>query len=149
MGKDTSRADAYFKRAVAWLEKESETVSESQGISLYYLAMCYTCGFGVPRDTQKGLELYERAAELGCTEALFNMAIDKQFGNNMAPDPVGAASLFEQAAQLGNPQAQYSLAHCYLEGEGVMKDPAKAQEWLQKAAEQGLPQAVREVKVGN
>ncbi len=130
---DKYKADLYFKRALSWLEQESET----QAYSMYYLAMCHTCGFGVDRDVEKGVKLYERAAEMGCTQALFNMAIDKQFGNNMPVDMVGAASLFEQAALLGNPQAQYSLSLCYRNGEGVQKDIDKADEWLRRAEEQG------------
>ena len=81
---------------------------------------------------------------MGNSQALVNLALDYQNGNNVEyKDSHKAVELYEKAADLGNPQAQLSLGYCYLEGEGVLKDAAKAKEYFMMAADQGLPAAKR------
>ena len=120
--KNEAKAEQYFGRAVKWFEQETETDS-------------------VDADQEKSQALYQKAIDMGNTQAMVVVAQNYQIGANGVADDVKAVELFTKAAEMGNLQAQYFLGMCYLDGTGVSPDKNTAIQWLSKAAEKGLPAA--------
>ena len=114
---------------------------------------------------EEAASLYHRAAEAGCADAQFFLAlcytIDKNLINalsrlqeaeeaqgedgvlevlsdrwNENANQAEAAKWIRQAAEQEHAKAQYLLGLCYLNGTGVAQNPAEALKWLYAAAEQ-------------
>jgi TPR repeat protein len=61
---------------------------------------------GVAADPFQETTFYERAAQLGSAQGMFNLAINKELGLGTAADPEAALKLFRQAADLGFARAK-------------------------------------------
>lgn len=94
---------------------------------------CYDLGLGVTKDKSKALFWYRKAAKAQHQEALFNLAILYEKGQNHRK----AFSLYKRAAESGFAPAQCNLAVSYLEGLGTKQDLAKGIEWMRRAARLG------------
>jgi TPR repeat protein len=130
--------------ATEWLQKAA---NQGHAKAQFNLAVAYSFGRGVPKNTAKAMEWYQKAAAQGHAEAQYHLATTYYEGNNgVTKDLAKAAGLFQSAAAQENVNAQGMLGVMYSKGEGVPKDLAKAAEWWQKAAEQGATQA--QFKVG-
>lgn len=106
----------------------------------YILAQLYENGIRVPKDLDKALALYQKAALSGSEDAniyVFNHYLDN---DNMDADHLKEALYwFMQAASYANnPIADYGLAHIYAKGLGVSVDEQKAVEYYQKAASENF-----------
>jgi TPR repeat protein len=86
------------------------------------------------------------AATRGYVAALYNLAIQLDYGQPSDTDNERANKLLKQAAEQGFPLAAYTLGLRYEEGTfGLERDVARAYEWLAKAAESGVVPAMVEV----
>ena len=110
--------------------------------SLGYL---YYAGEGVPRDYERAVFWYGKAAVQGNRDAQYNLAVAYAFGEGVAPDLAEAALWYRRAAQQGHTLAQYSLGLSYASGEGVAQDAAEAARWFRAAAGQGYAPAQRQL----
>jgi TPR repeat protein len=92
------------------------------------------------------VRLLRKAADLGDTDAMFNLATSYEDGRGVDQDEAEAARLYRQAADLGNTDAMYYIGGKYENGEGVTKDLAKARSYYQKAADGGDSHATEALK---
>lgn len=92
-------------------------------------------------DKQKGMELQQRAIDMGHKIAACNMG--KHLWIESVKDYANALSLFQSAAEWGCAEAQYSLAVMYGEGLGVSKNISRAWHWLEKSLNKGCNDARR------
>jgi len=114
--------------------------------SLNNLGSLYKDGFGVQKETQKAKELFEKAIQLGSSDALINLAliyeetpvsfIMKSLLNlkniKNAPNYQKAIELYEKAIQLEKSSAMINLGNMYFKGKGVKQDFQKAKELYEK-----------------
>ena len=103
------------------------------------LAYFYQKGENAPRDLNKAIQWYKKAAEKGNVIAQYNLGdiYDSK------KDFTTAASWYEMAANQGDAASQLSLGNCYFNGEGKPQDDGKAIYWFTKASQQGLAAAQR------
>jgi TPR repeat protein len=107
------------------------------------LGAAYDNGIGVPRDVNKAIHWYQKAAEQGVAEAQFNLAhllVDEDIST------ARAAKWMAKAAEQGMVDAEYLMGVIFAEGIGVARDDAEARRWLQKAIEQGHAEAEQFMK---
>jgi len=120
-------------------------------MALYLLALQYEQGDGQQTYLSQALSCYQRAADCGHPESLFNLALlhlqGQLQGQLGKPNAVLAFSYFEQAAEQGLVQAQYNLASMLDQGSGCFQDQTAAFSWYNKAAQQGFTQAWQNIAV--
>lgn len=113
-------------------------------------AKAYNNGEGVPKDIDKAIEWYQKAADQGNADA--QNALGLAFKS--AKDDIKAIEWFRKAADQGHADAQLNLGRAYFSGVEVVpedkdedvfvvvpKDVNKAIEWWRKAADQGFAEA--------
>lgn len=87
-------------------------------------------------------ELFRKAADLECAEALYMLG-NYAFEGLVDPEDENEAFLYyEKAAHLGYPDAMNNLADMYLNGEAVVVDEKLALLWFGKAADLGVVEAM-------
>jgi TPR repeat protein len=72
--------------------------------------------------------------------ALFNLALDYDYGRGVRPNPRKAFGLYKRGAELGDREAQCNLAVAYLDGRGIKRD-LQGNDWMKRAALQADPKA--------
>ncbi len=105
----------------------------------FALGNLYRSGVGVPRDPQKALHWYRRAAEQGHDAAQYELGVMYESGLGAAPNLALAVVWIRQAAAQGLARAQNHLGRIYELGRGVQADFTAAAQWYGKAAAQGDP----------
>jgi uncharacterized protein len=75
---------------------------------------------------KKAIEGLRNAADMGITEAQFNLGQCYASGVGMPQNHVEAAKWFRKAADQNHGKAQGCLGICYYKGEGVPRDYAEA-----------------------
>ncbi|WP_095197924.1 caspase family protein [Mesorhizobium carmichaelinearum] len=99
-------------------------------------------GYGVERDTGKGLDLLLKAAAMGHTYAMNDLAAIFTEGRNGVPaDPARAVAFLKAGVERQDMYSMNLLGRNYLAGVGVEKDPSQAQGLFQKAMDLGQPYA--------
>ena len=78
----------------------------------------------------------QMAADLGNSDALFQLGVFYIEGDGVEQDLEKAAKYFHRAARRQHADARYAYADCCSQGIGVEKDEAKALKWFEAAAEQ-------------
>ena len=109
---------------------------------LTLLALCHRIGSGVALDPAKAVELFQRASDLGDSNAMHGLGISLQKGIGIAKDEAKAVEWYRKSADLGNPMAMNELGYCLKKGIGLPKDETKGVEWYQKSADLGNPIAM-------
>ena len=71
-----------------------------------YLGYLYMTGSMVPQDTQKALELYRKAAELGNPRSMYALGYAYQVGQGVEADFSEALKWYEKAALAGHETAR-------------------------------------------
>ena len=97
------------------------------------------------QDELMAIGLYERAAELGSSEAenILGEIYQKGIGfEEEDKDEKKAYNWYLKAAEHGNVDGQYNLAYMYEKGIGTIKNLEKAFYWYKKSAEQENPDAL-------
>ena len=135
-GDDLAAATRCFQQVAAgggpggeasWIVQEAESM----------LGECYHHGEGVEQDLAESAEWFQKAAELGHSDAQCHLGNLYHHGEGVDRDDVEAAKWFRKAAGQGASDAQCYLGELYYDGEGVEQDFAEAAKWYQKATEQG------------
>lgn len=95
-------------------------------------------GIGIAKDPQAGAGWMLRAAELGSSDAAFDVGVMYENGFVVERDSSRAAQWYRRAAEKGLPAAEHNLALMLREGKGVARDGAEAVKLLLAAAHQGM-----------
>jgi TPR repeat protein len=97
---------------------------------------------GTPPDVEKSIALYERAAALGDSSAMFNLGLTFAAGNGVPVDGTRARTWYLRAAEQDDSSAMINigLLHQYAIG-GIQKDETEARKWFDKALEKGHTEA--------
>lgn len=99
-------------------------------------------GYGVKPDTAKGLDLLLKAAAMGHTYAMNDLAaIFTEGRNGVTADPARAVAFLEAGVQRQDMYSMNLLGRNYLSGQGIEKDPKAALALFQKAMDLGQPYA--------
>ncbi|MDG4874020.1 caspase family protein [Mesorhizobium sp. WSM4935] len=99
-------------------------------------------GYGVDRDTGKGLDLLLKAAAMGHTYAMNDLAAIFTEGRNGVPaDPARAVAFLKAGVERQDMYSMNLLGRNYLTGTGVEKDPKTALSLFQKSMDLGQPYA--------
>jgi TPR repeat protein len=132
MAIDRTQANALYKAAA---DKGDPYGMTSWGRALFN-------GYGINRDTSKGLDLLLKAAAMGHTYAMNDLAaIFTEGRNGVTADPARAVAFLEAGVQRRDMYSMNLLGSNYLSGQGVEKDPKTALALFQKATDLGQPYA--------
>lgn len=94
------------------------------------------------KDYKGAYQEFNRLAQTGNGQALYNLGLLTEFGQGTAKDPKLALKYYQDAANKGYVLSNYKLAQVYIRGDlGLTKDPVLARKYLEKAADQGLETA--------
>ncbi len=94
------------------------------------------------KDESKVFERWEKAAEAGDANAMFNLAVCYKNGDGVVQDESKAIEWCMKAADGGVVQAMRIVGLCYKNGIGVAQEDSKAFDWFQKAADGGDARAM-------
>ena len=110
------------------LGKTKDAIKLIQGLAdngdsdaAYYLAKLYLEGDVVKKNIHKGVMLLQKAADLGNTKAIMEIA---QYGYMCAKSEFDREEVFEwfhKAALSGNPEAEMIISYFYLTGYGCVE----------------------------
>ena len=104
------------------------------------LGLEYEVGYDLPKDYQKAVEWYTKAAEQGHAQAQANLGDCYHYGYGVEKDDQKAVYWQTKSAEQGCVEGQENLSFYYEWGYGVEQDYVKAHEWLVKASESaGVP----------
>ncbi|MCA1971751.1 MAG: sel1 repeat family protein [Caenispirillum sp.] len=81
-------------------------------------------------ETAAALAIWQRWAERGNVDAVYNLAVVHQHGDGVAVDYDRAMQWYRFAAERGDRVSQYMLGQMYLEGQGVPVDKEAAHRWF-------------------
>ena len=95
------------------------------------------CKFYDQKDTVNAFKSFQKASELGDSQAQTSLAIMYEKGEGVPQDYSQALYWYKKAAEQGDSYAQNNLAIMYENERGVSQDYSKAIYWYQKAADQG------------
>ena len=104
----------------------------------YELAVRYSEGRGLVRDTKAAAQWFEKAADQGLAPAQYRLGSYYEKGIGVERDYAKARSYYQQAAENGNARAMHNLAVLFAEGNDGKPDYAAASEWFRKAADFGV-----------
>lgn len=105
------------------------------------IADCFTNGYAVPKDVEKGKEWLERSAEGGYARSVNKLGNAYYNGTYGSVDYVKAVELYQKAMEMGYPTAFYNMGNCFYNGYGVEQSYDKAIELYKKAYELGYSDA--------
>jgi TPR repeat protein len=127
------RSRGNYAPAFGWAERSArQQFAPGQLI----LGQLYQAGQGTQQDQAKGLELLQKAADSGLTEACYFTGLAYQNGVGVAPDPELADRYLQQAASKDHLPAHLALASLH-----EQRRPETARHWLSEAARKGSPEA--------
>ena len=102
------------------------------------LGWSYTNGlYGLVPSHKKAARLYQRAADLGDVDAMYNLGCAYERGHGVKLDNKKAVKYYRMAADQGDTNAEYNLGVMYRNGDGVAQNIAEAARWLERAAAKG------------
>ena len=109
-----------------------------QVYSMVILGHTYVYGTDdVAQDTNKAVEWFVKASDMGFNQAMRQIGILYYNGTNIANDYGTAIYWFQKAAELGDPVAARMLGHCYTYGLGTEKNGAESFRYYTQAATNG------------
>jgi TPR repeat protein len=108
----------------------------------FKLGTLYHNGIDMEKNTAQATAWYQKAAQLGHSNAQVNLALLLLKGEGSDPNPQEAIGWLVKAANQGSPEGQASLGMLYALGQGVSTDLVRAQKWITLAAEQGNSEAL-------
>jgi TPR repeat protein len=129
----------------------------------FMVGCAYRDGLGTKKTLAQSRRWWTAAAKRDHPGAIFNLALDYDYGRGIRPNPRKAFGLYKRGAKFGDreaqcnlavvyldgrgtnrslrqgtdPKAQDNLGRSYLDGEELEKDKIMAKMWLTKAARQG------------
>ncbi len=121
-----------FQKSLAYARKAEE---ENVPQAFWVLALAYEKGRGVPVDTDKAIDYYEKGAKLedaGCQDSLGCYYLR---GDHLEKDKQKGFELIRSAAEQGYGLGMKHLGNCYQFGWGCMGNMKTSLEWYRKASE--------------
>ena len=112
----------------------------------YILGFLYENGLGVNKDTNEAIKWYEKAAENGLSDAMFNLGFIYHDGEGVDVNYPLAMEWWKKAAERGESAAMYNVGVMYELGDGVPADPVEALNWYRQSANRGFELAEEKVK---
>jgi TonB family protein len=94
----------------------------------------------VPRNVTEGLALIEKAAAMGNTDALYELALRRIEGRDLPRDPVRGFQEMGKAAERANKQALYYLGNAIQRGDFVPRDSDTAERYFEVCSALGVGQ---------
>ena len=91
----------------------------------------------IQKDYDKAFELFNEAAALGYSPAMYNAAVCYLNGDGVDKDSLAAFQNFRKAANLGEENALHNLASCYMRGIGTAKNDSLAVHYYTMSADKG------------
>ena len=147
---ELGNVDAQCALAKLWLENRSQpiekiigmlekAVSADHAAAQYTLGKIYAGDYGIPKNVQKAIVLFQRAAEQKNDYAAYRLGkIYLQGEAGISRNMEEGMRWLEEAAQNNNSYAQYLLGKIYLYGlYEVKQDREKATRYLQESSAQG------------
>ena len=124
---DGAGVEKNSQKAMEWFEVAASKNDPEAYFQLYHV-------FRVDQqDLKKAAQYLLKSAEMGYSEAQFELGVNYHSGSDMIERNYNEATKwFEKAAQHGDVDAMFNLGLCYLEGMGVEKNLKKAFEWFEK-----------------
>ena len=123
------------------LIQQSADAGSAEGAHRLALVFAHGDG-GSPRNEQRAVELFERAAEKGHKRAQLNLGTLYLRGQGVPRDLIQARAWLEKAATNGDPYALYALGRAMSESLGPANaDRVRAADLYRQAAEKGHPLA--------
>ncbi|EXX72976.1 Skt5p [Rhizophagus irregularis DAOM 197198w] len=102
-----------------------------------FVGSCYERGHGTIKNEKLAYKYYEKAANNGSIDAVYNLSILCKDGIGVEKDYNKAFELFKQSAEEEHIMGLMMLGYCYDEGIGTKIDKQKAFESYQNAANLG------------
>ena len=99
----------------------------------YYLGKLYLEGDVVKKNIHKGVMLLQKAADLGNTKAMMEIAVSIMQNGNDEEDAEMVFGIFHDIAMKGNAEAEMVLSCFYLIGYGCEENKTLADMWHLKA----------------
>lgn len=106
----------------------------------YMVGCAYRDGLGTKKRIAQSRRWWA-AARRDHPGALFNLALDYDYGRGVKPNPRKAFSLYKRGAESVDREAQCNLAVAYLDGRGTKRSLQRGKYWMKRAAFQGDPKA--------
>ena len=128
-----------FAEAIRWYERAA--FEQSIPVAYYNLGFMYRKGYGVPKDGQRAVTLFNEAADRGVTLADYAVGVMHFNGRLIPQDFTKAGHHFLDAGD--HPLAEYALGVLLLE---TKKDIKRAKIWFERSASKGHPRAKAKLK---
>ena len=109
------------------------------------LSYLYFNGYGIQKDTDKGILWLKKSAHNMNSKAQYDLAMIYVLGQNTKINKSLAFSWLDSASDLGNKDAQYNLALMYYQGDSIKIDVKKSAELLESAAIKGHKGAIENI----
>lgn len=136
MAKDNIlRANEYYQEALQTRELFL-LADDLDPIACYCLADLYMNS--EPIDPSLAISYYQKAADLGYTNAQAKLGSLYLDGNRVPRDTMAGIVLLEEAATKGSAIAALKLGTAYADGNGVIRNNKIATRWLQQAMDQEI-----------
>lgn len=110
--KDEVQAQNYYKQALAGFQK-LEADEQADDNLFYKIGRMHMYGLGTEKNTEKALDYFMRAAELGNTNAKRSMAWEYILGKNIEQDIDKGIKLLAELAEGGDEYAKATLQHIH------------------------------------
>ncbi|MBX7219962.1 MAG: sel1 repeat family protein [Blastocatellia bacterium] len=109
--------------------------------ALFMLGQIINAGFGTQADPSKAFEFQTKAANLGNSNAWFELYVHYSAGMGVPKDEKAGFEANRKAAEAGHYRAMYNMGAFLATGRFGEKDMAKAVEWYEKSSDAGNPNA--------
>ena len=97
------------------------------------LGLSYSEGSGTEKDLRKALQWYERAPNLGSSNAQLETGYHYYNGLGVEKDPVVAITWYRKAAAQGDVKAMTNIGLAHRDGQGISRNKIEAFAWLDLA----------------
>lgn len=106
--------------------------------ALYELGLLYYNGeWWFKQNIKKSVQYHTKAAELGNTDAMFELCTFYSTGNGVKKDNKVAIGWCKKAAEKNQPRACFNMGGFYATGNGVPQDLDLSVKWYERASEAG------------
>ena len=114
----------------------AQALGRPTGDAEYWLSQCYEHGYGVDEDGDQAKTWLRKAADMGCSDAQTQLALE-YFGDGPERDIQRGRMLLREAAENGGGAAKILLGRMLVLGVNFEQDVPAGMEWLKKAAAEG------------
>lgn len=132
------------KEAVYWLVEAS---NQNHDDAQYELALMYSDGYGVIKNTSMAVKLLKSSANNGNVDAQYELGVYFFEGEILTQNYDEAVRLWKTAAEAGDLDAQTNLGLMHLNGFGVSQNNLFAYMWIYLAAQSGHQNAIENLKI--